>query len=132
LLGRLGEIRAQVDQELTARSPLQKLTDVDPDLRDRWENELSAAIEAEYRQRRSELLEALHAWFRDVWVCAHNLGRDLVCLPDLAESAAAVASRIDSAAALENLSIIERTRRLLDGNVQEALTLEVGMLHLNL
>jgi hypothetical protein len=52
-------------------------------------------------------------------------------LPQLA-STAAVARRISTAQAMENLRVLEQTQRLLHTNVQEALALEVGLLKLQL
>ena len=54
LLQKLGEIRARVDETLTARSPLQRYEDVEKDLREKWEDELAAAVEAEYRRQRAD------------------------------------------------------------------------------
>ena len=54
LLQKLGEIRSQVEETLAARSPLQQYDDVEKDLREKWEDELAAAVEAEYRRRRAE------------------------------------------------------------------------------
>jgi hypothetical protein len=42
------------------------------------------------------------------------------------------AQRLDPEAALANLQVLEKTQRLLESNVQEALALEVGLLKLNL
>jgi hypothetical protein len=47
---------------------LEKYEDADAGLRDKWEEELKAAIEAEYRRQRSDFLLALQWWLRDVWV----------------------------------------------------------------
>jgi len=52
LLQKLGEIRERVDETLTARSPLQQHDEIEKDLREKWEDELTAAIEAEYRRQR--------------------------------------------------------------------------------
>jgi hypothetical protein len=46
--------------------------------------------------------------------------------------AEAVAKKITSRQALENLQALEQTQRLLHTNVQEALALEVGLLKLHL
>src|ERR1700744_1997933 len=62
LLQKLAEIRTSVDEHLTARSPLEKYDDVEKDLRDKWEDELTASIEAEYRRRRSNLLLLIQFW----------------------------------------------------------------------
>jgi len=130
LLKRLGEIKTQVDESLSARSPLEQHDDLDKSLRDRWETELSAAIEAEYRRQRSELLMLLIWWLRDTWIHTLAIGRDLLKFPDI-QGAEAVARRITSQQALENLKTVEQTQRLLHTNVQEALALEVGLLKLH-
>jgi len=131
LLQKLGEIRAAVDEALTARSPLQRYDDVEKDLRERWEDELAAAIEAEYRRQRADLLLLVQWWLRDVWLHSLSIGRDLLGFPQIT-GAEAVAKRISPGQALENLQTLEQTQRLLHTNVQEALALEVGLLKLNL
>ena len=132
LLARLSGIRAAVERDLSAKSPMETHDDVDPALREQWEDELKAAIEAEYRKQRSDLLGALHWWFRDVWLARNTDGSDLWRIPELADAATALANRLTPLHTLENLTILERTRRLLETNVQEALALEVGLLKLNL
>jgi DNA polymerase-3 subunit delta' len=72
LLRKLNEVKASIEETLTARSPLEKYEDVEADLREKWEEELKAAIEAEYRRQRSDFLLALQWWLRDVWVQALN------------------------------------------------------------
>jgi DNA polymerase III subunit delta' len=131
LLQKLGEIRARVEEALTARSPLQRYDDVEKDLRERWEDELAAAIEAEYRRQRAELLLLLQWWLRDVWLQALAVGGELLNFPQIA-GAEAVAGKISPRQALENLQTLEQTQRLLHTNVQEALALEVGLLKLHL
>jgi DNA polymerase-3 subunit delta' len=128
---RLTEMRARVEEELTARSPLEKYDDVEKDLRERWEDELKAAIEAEYRRQRSDLLLLVQWWLRDVWLHTLAGGREFLNFPDVV-GAEQVAGRLTSPKALENLQVVEQTQRLLYTNVQEALTLEVGLLKLNL
>ena len=133
LVSRLTEMKTTVEEELTAKSPLEKYADVevDKELREQWEKELAAAIEAEYRRRRGELLLGLQWWLRDVWLHTLSSARELLSFPD-AESAANVAKRITPKQARENLRVLEQTQRLLFTNVQEGLTLEVGLLKLNL
>jgi DNA polymerase-3 subunit delta' len=131
LLQKLGEIRAKVDEALTARSPLQRYDDVEKDLRDRWEDELAAAIEAEYRRQRADLLLLVQWWLRDVWLNSLAVGGQLVGFPQIA-GAETVAQKISPRQALENLQTLEQTQRLLHTNVQEALALEVGLLKLHL
>jgi len=68
LLRKLNGVRASIEEALTARSPLEKYEDAEEQLRDKWEEELKAAIEAEYRRQRADFLLALQWWLRDVWV----------------------------------------------------------------
>lgn len=131
LLQKLGEIRARVEEALTARSPLQRYDDVEKDLRERWEDELAAAIEAEYRRQRADLLRLVQWWLRDVWLTTLAVGGELLNFPQMA-GAEAVAKKITPHQALDNLQTLEQTQRLLHTNVQEALALEVGLLKLHL
>jgi DNA polymerase-3 subunit delta' len=131
LLQKLGEIRSRVDELLTARSPLQRYDDVEKDLREKWEDELTAAIEAEYRRQRADLLLLVQWWLRDVWLHTLTAGKDLLNFPKI-PAAEIVARRITPRQALENLQTLEQAQRLLRTNVQEALALEVGLLKLHL
>jgi len=141
LLQRLGEIRARVEETLTARSPLQQHDEIEKDLREKWEDELAAAIEAEYRRQRAEVLLLVQWWLRDVWLSTLRsstatedgrtlaAGGNLLKFPEIS-GAEAVARRITPRQALENLQTLEQTQRLLHTNVQEALALEVSLLKL--
>ena len=115
----------------SARSPLEKYDDVDKSLRDKWEDELAAAIEAEYRRQRAEVLLLLQWWFRDVWLQTLAAGEELLRLPQIA-GADEVARRLSPQQARKNLEVLEQTQRMLHTNVQEALALEVGLLKLQL
>lgn len=130
MLQRLAEIRTHADDTLGAASPLQKYDDVEKDLRDKWEDELTAAVEAEYRRRRTELLSLVQCWLRDVWLATLHSGNDLLNFPKNSGTET-VARRISPRQALENLQTIEATQKLLYTNVQEALALEVGLLKLH-
>ena len=131
LLSRLGAIREKVDETVSARSPLEKYSDAEKDLREKWEDELKAAIEAEYRRQRGEVLLLLQWWFRDVWLHTLAAGESLLHLPQI-YGADEVAKRISTRQAQENLTVLDQTQRLLFSNVQEALALEVGLLKLKL
>jgi DNA polymerase III subunit delta' len=131
LLQKLSGIREKVEEALSARSPLEKYADAEKELREKWEEELKAAIEAEYRRQRAEILLLLQWWFRDVWLHTLAAGEELLHLPQIA-GADEVARRISTRQARENLAVIEQTQRLLHTNVQEALALEVGLLKLQL
>jgi DNA polymerase III subunit delta' len=131
LLQRLNAIREKVEENLTARSPLEKYADAEKGLREKWEDELKAAVEAEYRRQRAEVLLLLQWWLRDVWLFTIGGGEALLHLPQIA-GADEVAQRINTKQARENLDVLEQTQRLLYSNVQEALALEVGLLKLKL
>ncbi len=131
LLQHLNTLRERVEENLSARSPLEKYDDAEKALREKWEEELKAGIEAEYRRQRAEALLLLQWWLRDVWLFTLALGEELLHLPQIA-GADEVAKRLSPRQAQENLAVLEQTQRLLQGNVQEALALEVGLLKLQL
>ena len=126
------QIKTDIEKNLAARSPLERYDEVDPKLREKWEEELSAAIEAEYRRQRAELVAGLQWWLRDVWLQTLAAPGDLLRFSELKQPGEAVAKRISPKDALENLQVLEHTQRLLHTNVQEALALEVGLLKLKL
>jgi DNA polymerase III subunit delta' len=132
LLGALAEMKDEITVRSEAASPLSQYADVDAKLREQWENELEASIEAEYRGRRGELLVGLQWWLRDVWLQALQADEGLLTLKQFGNASRQVAGRIGVNAALENLRVVEQTYRLLHTNVQEALAMEVGFLKLKL
>jgi DNA polymerase-3 subunit delta' len=132
LLSQLGTAKEAIEEQLTARSPLNRYADAETDLKEKWEDELKAAIEAEYRRQRSEMLNALQWWLRDVWLQTVTVGEDLLTFPQHREVTAAIAQKLQPTDALANLTHLERLQRLLFTNVQEALALEVGLLKLKL
>jgi DNA polymerase-3 subunit delta' len=130
LLARLAEFKADIEARLSARSPLERYDDADPKLREKWEDELAAAIEAEYRRQRAGLLLGIQWLLRDVWLMKTLNGRELMRLPQFIPTTEKIASRITGRDAAENLRIMEQLQRYLSTNMQEALTLEVGLLKL--
>ena len=132
VLNRLSETKTRIAEALAKRSPLERYDDLEAKVRDRFEAELDAAIEAEYRRERTELLAGLEWWFRDVWLQTLSLGDSGTSFPELADASRAVAGRIKAADALGNIQTIERAQQLLATNVQEALALEVAFLKLRL
>ncbi len=150
LLKKLNETKSAIDENLTARSPLEHNQEAEQNLIEQWESELAAAIEAEYRRQRSDLLALLQSWLRDVWVVSAVYGPQftvqrppstiegssdsqvqLLNFPQL-EGTRQVAVRISPDQARENLEVIDQLQRWLYTNVQEALALEVGLLKLRL
>jgi len=162
LLQQLNTIKAQIEEALTARSPLQRYKDVEKGLTDKWEAELVAGIEAEYRGQRLKLLALLEWWLREVWLQTLRLGGQKRQIRDNSQPAETktqqtqlepsqqqagaggllsfpqmagvgrVAERISPKQAKENLEVIQQLQSRLNTNVQEALALEVGLLKLNL
>jgi DNA polymerase-3 subunit delta' len=132
LLQKLAGLRTRVDETLGARSPLEQYPDAEKDLREKWEDELKAAVEAEYRRQRAELLLLVQWWLRDVWLQSLAAGQEgLLNFPELAGTRQ-VATRLSPERARQNLQVLEQTQRLLHTNVQEALALEMGLLKLQL
>jgi DNA polymerase-3 subunit delta' len=139
ILRRLNESRERIEEAARARSPLDQYEDAEKELRDKWEDELSASVEAEYRRQRADLLVLLQRWLRDVWLeslgkeagAGGVAGEDLLHFPQL-PATRKVAGRVSSGQARENLENLEQLQRWLGTNVQEALALEVGLLKMHL
>jgi DNA polymerase III subunit delta' len=132
LLTKLAELRAAISRRLEKESPLERVEEADPQLKEKWEDELAAAIEAEYRRRRSELVAGLQWWLRDVWLQTLPSVQPSLAFEGLRNTTQAVARRVSAADAMQNLRIMEQTQWLLGSNIQEALALEVGLLKLKL
>ena len=81
LLKKLNAVKESIDETLTARSPLEKYEDAEEQLRDKWEQELKASIEADYRRQRADFLLALQWWLRDVWVLTQSGAQSLKSSP---------------------------------------------------
>jgi DNA polymerase-3 subunit delta' len=154
LVKKLNDLKGSIEETLTARSPLQQYKDVEKELVEKWEDELAAAIEAEYRRQRSDLLSLLQWWLRDVWVATVQASKGqkskahpqserrqngsqpgeaamLLRFPEL-DGTEQVSRRVSTREAMENLQVMEQLQRWLGTNVQEALALEVGLLKLRL
>ena len=132
LLGELGELRAGVEKLLRPRSPLEGHEEIEARLRERWEDELKAAVESEYRRLRTDYLTGLQWFFRDIWVLTLGVGRNLLAVPEVEEAVQGLARRLTAADAFENLRLLGRTQQLLETNLQEALVFEVAFLRLRI
>ena len=132
LLKKFAETKEVIGKQLEAQSLLEKYDDVEASLRDKWEEELSAAVESEYRRQRADLLTGLQWWLRDVWLQTLPANGHSLALPQLGTASADVARRISSGDAMENLRVMERLQWKLGSNIQEALAMEVGLLKLKL
>jgi DNA polymerase-3 subunit delta' len=131
-LGELGSLRARVEDSIRARSPLEQHDDIEPKLREKWENELKAAAESEYRRLRRDYLTGLQWYFRDVWVQTLGVGSEVLALATLADQSKLVSTRLVARDAHVNVQLLARTQRLLETNLQEALVLEVMFLRLRI
>ena len=134
IMKKLAGDKADIEKSLTRSSPLEQYGDydIDRETRAKLEDELAAAIEAEYRRQRAEVIGALQWWLRDVWLQTMQTNGQLLCFPDFLPAAQAVAGRITPAEALHNLEQMDRLHRQLNTNVQEALAVEVSLLKLKL
>lgn len=132
ITARLAALKEATQKQLEEASPINRYPDAEKDLREKWEAETNAAIEAEYRRQRTELILLLQWWMRDVWLAAMRLGGALFSLPELAQATGQIAARISPAEAAGNLRVLEGLQRQLHTNVQEALALEVSLLKLRL
>ncbi len=132
IIKKLGEQKEEIEAQLTKQSPLEKYDDLDPKLREKYEDELTAAIEAEYRRQRSDLLLSLQHLLRDVWLHSLAVDSGIANFPQLNAPVKQMAQRISPNDARQNIEILEQTQRLLYTNIQEALALEVGLLKLKL
>lgn len=132
LLECLASKKTQIEEALTAASPLEQHEDLEPKLRERFKQELSAAIEAEYRRQRSELIGLLQWFLRDVWLQTLRSSQSLLRFPNLKSETQAIATRLSANNALKNLNIADGLQRQLNTNVQEALAIEVALLRLAL
>lgn len=68
LLQKLNAMKADIEKTLSERSPLQRYKDAEKNAVEKWEAELAAAVEAEYRRQRLDLLALLQRWLRDLWL----------------------------------------------------------------
>lgn len=132
LVGHFAEMKAQIETNLSAGSPLEKYDEAESSLKQKWETELNAAIESEYRRQRAESLAMIQNWLRDVWLETLGQSDARLCLPQFSGITRSVAQSLDSERAEDNINILQNTRKLLESNVQEALTLEVCLLKLHL
>lgn len=131
ILRELGQQKSTIEKQCRGRFSMDSYEEVEPKVLEHWERELNAMVEAEYRQRRGRLLVTLQWWLRDIWLCAG--GHEVtMLLPALEEGSRAVGRRLTPGEAARNLEIIQETIRLLETNVQETLTFEVGILKLAL
>jgi DNA polymerase III subunit delta' len=127
----LASIKTKIEEDLKAQSSLDRFPEVDSSLKEKWEDELTAAIEAEYRRQRSDVFATLLGWLRDIWILGQGCLDHGLLLPQLAQVSKVIAQRITAQQAIDNVKTVERAIALLETNVQEALVLEVSLIKLS-
>lgn len=127
LLDCLARKKLEIEKTLAATSPLATYDNLEPHLRKHYKKELAAAIEAEYRRQRADLLSILQWFLRDVWLHTLRADNSLLRFPDLAQESRRIADRIPAEAALEYIEIMDAMQQRLNTNVQEALAIEVAL-----
>jgi DNA polymerase-3 subunit delta' len=129
---RLAQLRELIERQLEASSPLTRYPDAEKEQREKWVGELNAAIEAEYRRKRAELILLFQWWMRDIWFLSMSVETSLLALPELQDATAQLAGRVSPSQATENLRQLDHLQQQLTTNIQEALALEVSLLKLHL
>lgn len=124
----LGVVREEVAQRLVEQWQLERYKEVNPEWVKEKEEELEAAIAAEYVRERRRLLVPLEHWLRDVLLCSVAAGEKLLTYGAQAARAKKLARRLSPAAARACLEAWEELQEQLARNVNEALALEVAVL----
>ena len=132
LLEKLAVARNHIEDGLKDRFLGDLPHDIEPKIREKRELELKAAIEAEYRRRRADVITALEWWLRDAWLLSLQAETSTLTFPDLVQATQELAVRVNARKLLDNIRLVEKLQRVLHTNVQEALALEVNLLKLNL
>lgn len=123
----LAEIRATIERSEQFALPTAEL---EPQAREKLEQEYLARMEGEYRGRRERVLEELYTWFADVLLCVAGAEPSaLVHSKHLADLQRA-AHGLSYERAAAHLEAIEGIREALARNVSEPFALEVGLLKL--
>lgn len=130
LTGLLQSVREEIRAQLESESDLDRYNDLDPKIRDRLDEQLTARIEGEYRAAREQVLEELYGWFGDVWLCVEQTEPGLLEHPDQSPALQRAAANLSPQRAAANLDAVEQIRDALARNIHETLALEVGLLKL--
>lgn len=131
LLEKLSEARNHIEDTLKDRFLGDLPNDIEPKIREKRDQELKAAIEAEYRRKRADIFTALEWWLRDAWLISLKADPSTLTFQDLKAATETLAAQVDTRKLLDNIRLVEKLQRVLHTNVQEALALEVHILKLN-
>jgi DNA polymerase-3 subunit delta' len=128
--GLLQELRGHIRQEIEEKDKLDRYEAIEPDVRERLEEQQTARVEGAYRAAREEVLEEIYAWFGDLLLCVEGADRQLLEHSDQLRALQEAATGQSSGRAQANLEAIEQIRESLARNISEPLALEVGLLKL--
>ncbi len=126
----LQEIRKETRNRIEAEVNLERYEELEPNIRERLEEQMEARIEGEYRAAREQVLEEMYSWLGDVLLCTEGADEALLASPDQAAAARRVAAGLTYRQACHKLDALERIRDSLSRNISETLALEVGLLKL--
>ena len=124
----LQEVRNETRHRIEAEANLERYEELEPDVRERLEDQMEARIEGEYRAAREQMLREMYRWFGDVLLCIEGADEKLLAYPDQSPTARQVAARLTYPQACHNLDVLEQIRDSLARNIAETLVLEVGFL----
>jgi len=134
LLGQIMEalkaIREAKENEVAERMQIEKFADSDPDYREKLEKEQAAAVEAEYRQARADLLKGISVLLRDLNLLACGADPKLLLLNAKEAQLRQAVAGLTSEWLGDKVEIVEDIQANLRQNINEALALEVGLLRL--
>jgi len=85
-------------------------------------------VEAEYRERRRQILRLLLLWQRDLLLAENGLEDDLLFFKSAAEKIRSAAGRLTRADITHNMTVIEETQRRLDQHLPENFVIERAFL----
>lgn len=128
----LKELSNQIQEAVEERAySSESNAQLEGNLKEKFETELKASIEAEYRLRRSEFILAIEWFFRDVWILQNNIPEIQPVFPQLSKWTSMLAQKLQTNHVLENMQHLETLQSQLKTNAQEALALEVCFLKLH-
>ena len=128
--GLLQEIRHETRRRIETEVDLERYEELEPNVRERLEDQMEARIEGEYRAERERLLEEMYNWFGDVLLCTAGADESLLASPDQAAAVRRVAAGLTYLQACRNLDAVERIRDSFSRSISETLALEVDLLKL--
>lgn len=126
----LDQVKAEVEQRLTAEAEANDPGDLEPEAQEKLEEEFEARTKGELIAAREEILEELYTWFSDVLLCVAGAPPELLEHPDQLPVLQKTAAGLTHVQAERQLDAITQIRDALARNIVEAFALEVGLLKL--